>query len=257
MSLERWQASFVAAVRDERHAKSFCDLLGPGSGISTTQGMAVYRGNYRGARSCALASLYPVCRRVLGEACFDALARDWVERTPSTNGDLNLAGEDFPGLLDGLITQRADFSVLPWLADLARLEWRVHRSYYQPDARDLDLGLLRRTADPGRLIPCLAPHIRLLQSDWPVLAIWEAHQDESEPDAMALDKGIFPLVVHRPRFRPEVEQVPPAMFGLLSACQDGWSLGRITRLPDYDERLLPELITRGWLCGFSDTARGD
>ena len=117
--LARWQSRLAAvlaqpAPRDD----ALGGLLRPAPGPTTAEGIGVYRGNLHGCRVSALRDVYPVCRRVLGNACFDALAQAYVTRVPSRHFDLNLEGRGFPQHLDVTVRENANFTALPWLAHL-------------------------------------------------------------------------------------------------------------------------------------------
>ncbi|WP_071651562.1 MNIO family bufferin maturase, partial [Duganella phyllosphaerae] len=92
--------------------------------------LTLYRGNLAATATKALAAAYPVIAALVGHAFFGALARAYVRAQPSQDGDLNRFGAQLGDFLD-------DFppaATLPYLADMARLEWAVHRAHYAADA---------------------------------------------------------------------------------------------------------------------------
>ena len=98
--------------------------------------MAVYRGNAFGNWSAALGGAYPVVRRIVGEQFFDAMARDYARAHPS--GAVTCMNMAHSSPYSSRHTRtRAD---LPYLADVARLEWLAHRAYYAADAAPFDLS---------------------------------------------------------------------------------------------------------------------
>jgi len=185
------------------------ELLGAGGAPR----MAIYRGNAFGNWHGALAGAYPVVRRIVGEAFFEAMARDHARACPSASGDLNEYGaalaryaETYPGTRD-----------LPYLPDVARLEWLVHRAYFAADAARFDLS---RPADVR-----LAPACGLMASHWPVASIWQAHQDGGRPELVDLSAGGELALVHRPDWRVEVTALRPGDFRFLEGLQAGEPLG--------------------------------
>ena len=69
---------------------------------------------------------------------------------------------------------------LPYLPDVARMEWLAHRAYYAADGTAFDPARLAGVP-PSRWIdlrPALAPACALLESDWPLARIWTVHQDD-------------------------------------------------------------------------------
>lgn len=245
--LATWQACFSDALEGRQGEPAFDSLLADGCAVTPAQGLEIYRNNSRGVRARALQEIYPVCRRVLGADCFGAVVAQWIRMTPSVDGDLNLEGGGIPEVLDALVAERPEYTALPWLPDLARLERSLHQAYYRPNAPLLDLTPLESVADPGRLYPRLTPSLDLLRSDWPVLRIWEDHQPGGEPGPVADISGPWHLVIHRPHFQPRAEAVSVDLFSLLEACLEGCDLESLNG----DPALVPELVSRGWLVGFS------
>ena len=75
----------------------------------------------------------------------------------------------------------------------------------------------------------LHPSLHLMQSDWPAISIWSAHQiDEPEARQATLGQlaqsGEYGFIV-RPEFEVNVELVQPAVWQLLTTFRDGASLG--------------------------------
>ena len=58
--------------------------------------LGIYRGNVVANAHKAIASAYPVVRKIVGEGFFEGLAREYLRPYPSTSGDLNAYGERLP-----------------------------------------------------------------------------------------------------------------------------------------------------------------
>lgn len=136
--------------------------------------LTLYRGNLAATAAKALAAAYPVIAALVGHAFFGALAHAYVRAQPSQDGDLNRFGAQLGDFLD-------DFppaATLPYLADMARLEWAVHRAHYAADAAPVTAQQL------GALAPAQLEAARLrlhhacvpVQSAWAVVSLWLAHQ---------------------------------------------------------------------------------
>ncbi len=136
--------------------------------------LAAYHRNVVGNRIAALRSTYPkLFERVGengGETAFARLARDFALSHDASSGDLNEYGEDFADWL----ARTAIVDSLPWLPDLARLEWDVQSAWYAADCAPLDLAALAAVPAElhGRLRFQLAPAFRARQSAWPLAALW-------------------------------------------------------------------------------------
>ena len=143
-------------------------------------GMAVYRGNVFGNWAQALASAYPIVRKIVGAEFFAGLAREYSREHPSSSGDLNEYGE----LLPEFVAAFPHTQDLPYLPDVARMEWLAHRAYYAADPSPFDLMKISNS-DPEALRPRLAPACALLASEWPLARIWTVHQDDASRTGQA------------------------------------------------------------------------
>jgi uncharacterized protein len=201
LSLPELQAQFGAA------------LLSAGG----SPGMRAYRGNVFGNWGKALAGAYPIVRKIVGAEFFEGLARQFALACPSTSGDLN----EFGGELARFVGTFPHTLDLPYLPDVARMEWLAHRAYYAADAAPFDF----KAALPGNPRFQLAPPCALLASRWPLGRIWQVHQDDyAGPVDVDLASRPDRIVVHRPRWRVEVRSVAPGDFRFLEAVQAGTML---------------------------------
>jgi len=136
-------------------------------------GLAAYRGNAGAVAERALASAFPTIAALVGEPSFGALARDFWRRHPPLRGDLAQWGATLPAF----IADNPQLAEEPYLADSARLDWLVHQAGLAADAPGAPPAVERLTGDDaGALRLVLAPGSVLLDSAWPVAAIWQAHQ---------------------------------------------------------------------------------
>ncbi len=169
MRLHDWEARLVGLLTAPGHADE----------ADAARGVAVYRNARLVILRNALAGAYPVCRALVGEDCFDALVQDTLLAQPSHSPNLHRYGDALPAV----IARSPLADSVPYLADVATLEWHVHWAHYAPDATpdvpDAET-LGRLTAlPPGQIRAGLAAGAWLVRSPWPVVSIWRAHQ----PDA--------------------------------------------------------------------------
>jgi hypothetical protein len=185
-------------------------------------GFAVYRGNVLANLAGALAAVYPVTRRVVGEEFFAHAARHYALRTPSASGDIHDYGESFGDLLREL-PGAAD---LPYLPDLARLEWMLHRVFHAADRSPLTLERVRAAleGDAGEPALCLNPACRVAAARYPVQRIWSAHQGDGEPPALEIEPRVTFLLAARRGDDSVIETLAAAEFALLHGLQRGEAL---------------------------------
>lgn len=125
----------------------------PGDGIGTR--LDIYRSGYLARLVEAIESDYPALRRILGEGAFGSLVGRYARACPPRSFDIGRAGDRLPVFLDQDPLTRD----LPFLPDLARLEWALRVAFVAPDATPLaweDLGAIdpEAVADTAfRLLP--------------------------------------------------------------------------------------------------------
>jgi hypothetical protein len=216
----------------------------------------VYRNNYRGNLHDALAGAYPVVAQLVGDAFFRQVTRQYIGLHPSRSGNLHRYGAEMAGFIAGFAPARE----LPYLADVAALEWACHCAYFADDAATPDLGKLAQVP-PGRypeLVLQLHPAVRLLHSRYPVAAIWHAHQPGAPEDFhIDLDSGPCNVLVVRLDDTVAVIELADADFAWLQAIHAGSPLGEATdaalaRHPDFGlQAALQLLVAQQALSGFS------
>lgn len=177
------QRLFAGALRSAQGEDAALPLL-TGEPIRNRALLGIHRGNAVAGANAALRLAYPVCLQITGEAYFDALVRRYWSQTPSTDGDLNRYGMNFAEFLDRFEPVRA----LPYLPDVARLEWSVHVATTAADATPLD-GDAFAALDPARLADVrlrMMPGFALHGSRWPIADIWLQHQPDA-PGTLDID----------------------------------------------------------------------
>lgn len=209
-------------------------------GSAGPPGLAVYRGNAFGNWAQALESAYPIVRKIVGEEFFAALAREYAREHPSASGDLN----EYGAQLGEFVAAFPHTQDLPYLPDVARMEWLAHRAYYAADAEPFSLEAV---SESSRL--ALTPPCALLASEWPLARIWTVHQGDYEGEiAVDLTAGPDRVLVHRPRWRAQVRALAPGDYRFLDRAWQGTALGEaleaaVAEDPGFD----PSLALAGWV----------
>lgn len=217
------QQTFGAAIASIDKAAESTQVF-RGRPETALERLAVYRGNVVGACTKALAGAYPIVAKIVGESFFEGLAREYLRRFPSASGDLN----EFGGSLAQFVAHFQHTQDLPYLSDVARMEWLAHRAYYARDAAAPDLTRLAATteAEYGALRFDLAPACALLASAWPLARIWEVHQDDYDGEfSVDLEAGPERILIYRPQFRVLVGTLSAGSYRFLERCGAGATVG--------------------------------
>lgn len=211
----------MRALRETQ--KEFATALLGGGAHRFDRRLQVYRNNVFVSLLQALADVYPVLVRLVGRDYFDQAARRFVREHPSRSGNLHAFGRELPGFLGGL----PEATSLPYLPDVAALEWAWHEAFHAGDAPALDAARLANLPQSavGRLRFRLHPAARLVASPYPVLAIWEANiEGAPEGGEISLDAGPDWLLVTRRNFERVIEGLTSGEYALLAALASGATL---------------------------------
>ena len=125
-------AAIMRALRETQ--EEFAAALLGGGAHRFDRRLQVYRNNVFVSLLQALADVYPVLVRLVGRDYFDQAARRFVREHPSRSGNLHDFGSELPGFL-GRLPEAAS---LPYLPDVAALEWAWHEAFHAGDAPALE-----------------------------------------------------------------------------------------------------------------------
>lgn len=247
--LRELQGQFLAAVFD-RDEQLLPQLRATGR-LSPQEQIAVYRGSVHGILCKALCEVYPVCLRLVGDEYFDALCLRYIAGHRPSHHNLEWFGGELPAFLDGF----EPIASIPYLPDVARLEWAWHRAFHAADEAGLDPAALAAVPpeQQPRLRFRLPAGAALITSPYPVDEIWQVNRpDWSGGDAVSLDGGGVQLMVWRRGLEMRIERIADDHWPLLSLISAGSSLAELaadTSVSGLD-RLLPEAFQQGWIAGF-------
>lgn len=190
--------------------------------------LAVHRNNVVSSLVDALAETFPVVRELVGPAFFQALAVRFVRQSPPRSPVLARHGQGFARFIAADAAARC----LPYLADVARLEWARVRAYHAADAPPLSDAMvalaLASGERTGELQLALHPSVATFDSPFAVVSLWAAHQGldgAAEPPApVDIDRPECALVL-RAHLDVLVLPASASAVAFVSALQGGCDLG--------------------------------
>ncbi len=214
-----------------------------------TRGLKTYQANGHMLAQRALSTAYPVLFQLLGEESFAALASDFWHRHPPQRGDLAQWGEGLSVFIQG----NAQLADVPYLGDVARVEWALHRCATSADlaVQSASFALLADN-DPDDLDLLLSPGCSVVRSPWPVASAVSAHLAApvaGQPDLSEVNRKLRSgsadvaaetALIWRYHFQPRVREALPGEADFVDALLAGQSLGEA--LPDCNS-----LDFGGWL----------
>lgn len=215
--------------------------------------LAIYRANVAANAVNALSIAYPVLKQVVGAEFFAGLARAYLRGHPSTHGDLGEFGDAFAAFVQDFEPAQA----LPYLPDLARLEWAVHLADRAADAPEWDPAALGDVPAERQAALRFAwsPGTALLHAGCPVVRIWTLHQPGQGGDFQVDWTVRECALVARDGYRVTVSAIDAAAAAFIAASLAGAPLGEaaqagLDRDPAFDlGALLANLISRGLVRG--------
>lgn len=196
--------------------------LRAGAQAHLERAVMAYRAHGRALAPRALAAAFPVLAQLLDEENFGALARAFWLAQPPALGDIAQWGA---GLAE-FVRHAPQLFDEPYLADVAQVEWALHRLAFAPDATpDPASFSLLTTQDPATLTLLLSPGALCMTSPWPVVSIINAHLGGTPPLAEAArllrEHTGETALLWREGLRARVRQAAPGEAAFVAALQDG------------------------------------
>ena len=257
MNLKHHQQIFSASFDpfdDFKYLADASHLVNEPTDMRAVDRLLVYRHSITAAQQRVLAMVYPVCKQILGDDCFDTLARDYAWHACSNSSDLNSYGENFPLFMLAQIKHNDNLKELPYLADLIRLEWCWHQSLYAADDPVFDLQALQQHLINGNsdLILQTSHALALIESPWPLMELWQLHQNE-EQQAINIEEQTQYLAVSRHNETTCLAQLEPEVYQFLRYAQQGMTLeaiaDKLERKAAKTFAKLTQMIQYGWITG--------
>ncbi len=218
-----------ALLRPEAAAPA--DIARPAAGR-----FAIHRNNVVHTLVDALRASFPAVERLVGAEFFAALARAYLDAEPPRSPLLFRYGGGFGDFLERF----PPAARLPYLGDVARLEWLWLQAYHAADAPPLAIEALAALPEDALAeAPIgLHPSLGLLASRFPVAALWAASTDRAAPEAVDMARAER-VAVLRPALAVEVHVLAPATHAVLAALAAGRPLGAAAgdaalQHPDFD-----------------------
>lgn len=238
-SLAEFQRRFARALRDPGLPAPLPPERPGNSGYSRR--FDIYRNNMTVSLVDALKSTFPAVHRLVGEEYFVAAAKAYVTEHPPRSPVLLLYGRSFGEFLDRFPSA----SGVPYLGDVARLEWTRMNALHAADAASVEIGDLSRVPEEVLESTVLTPHpsVGVVASRWPVVSLWQASIDPDGDVEVNMQRAEQALVV-RPALNVEVHRLPLGGAVFVDALLAGSPLGEAAQQAAevVDELDLPSLL---------------
>lgn len=182
----------------------------------------VYRNNVALSLINVLADTFPVVEQLVGADFFKTMAREFTLVHLPASPVMMHYGAEFPAFIENY----KPASSLGFLSHVAALEWARNIAFHGPDASPVSIATLASFSEsqiPGLLFT-LHPTVSLQKSVYPMVSIWQAHQQTDEqgrPDLSTLPKAGEAALIIRPDLDVLVRPIAEPVFCFMKNLQQG------------------------------------
>lgn len=166
-----------------------------GDSISAAARLRIHRHHVQQSLAVALAATFPTVQVLVGADFFGTMASAFIAGDLPIQPVLAEYGRAFPDFVAGY----AQAQGLPYLADMARLDWALNVAFHSSDGPRLaaaDLAGIASERVLGLTLD-LAPGSALIQSAFPIDRIWRASLPGADGSQVDLAEGAVSLLVGR------------------------------------------------------------
>lgn len=221
LSFPQWQAEFAQSLLSDLH-NTIEQSLQHDSLNAKQQRFAIYQNNVFYSLSNALASLYPVIKKLVGDDFFTGTATYYLRENPPQQAAMVHFGQDFSTFLSHF-EHTASMTYLP---HVAQLELARHKAYHACDAPPLSIEFIATIA-PEALAEArftLHPSLHFVQSAHPIFDIWQANQEDNNSDETINLNEPQQVLVVRPLYDVYMYNVDLSTYQFINCLSHGHTL---------------------------------
>ncbi|SBS69057.1 DNA-binding domain-containing protein [Vibrio splendidus] len=227
-SLANVQSEFANALRYQNNGEH-CDIVS--DHFTGEQRIQIYRNNFVISLSEVLAATYPLTEMLVGEECFQQMARQHVLSYPSTSGDVSSYGEHFEQTIQAF---PAVIEAAPYLGEVALYEWQKDSLVRCVSESHVDQRPLSRLADvpqeqQGALVFHFKDSITLVNSSYTIIALEQAIYQQ-QLDGLDIKQPEFGVLIRAENSQVESHRLTQESHQLLTELQSGQTLSAIDPL---------------------------
>ena len=182
--------------------------------------LRIYRNNTFASLTEALMTGFPATVNLVDPHFFRYAADAFIRAHPPREPRLAAYGAHFPAFLSRFPAAAG----LPWLADVARLEWMMGAAGQAPEAAPVASDILIRPSGEPVAGLVLQPSLRFVVSRWPVDGLWEANRRGPAAEGFELARRQTRLQLRRRGEDVAMAALAPAAFSFRRALASGRTL---------------------------------
>ncbi|MCH7600861.1 MAG: putative DNA-binding domain-containing protein [Myxococcales bacterium] len=224
-SLAELQSAITARILENDDPSLLDEWVLVPRGADPSLRFAIHREGYPARISSSLAEAFPAVANILGDGSLAKLTDRFIDSGLPAEQNLNRIGRELPVFLASDPLTRN----VPFLPDLAALEWAIFECFHSETGRDFDpatVGTLS-LADWARTRIAFRPGTAVVTSAWPIRKLWMTRDlDRSEIDVDLSDRPEQALV-YRVGFTVETQPLDLLEAHTLERLLDGVHLGEV------------------------------
>jgi hypothetical protein len=214
LSLQQAMAGFVLTGEDKGAALGGSIRA---DGLPALGRMQIYRNNFLESLCASLMDIFPVATVFVGKEFMAQALKVFVQAAPPEAAVLHLYGRGFFDFL----RQFEPAQSVPYVADLAALEWATHELMLVDDAvTPPPLEACLQAAAVGALR--LAETVRVIESRFPIFDLWLAGTGQIPPEEVDMDKGGEVILVALRDGQVLYEPLEGPLAALAGVLCNGW-----------------------------------
>ena len=255
MQLDQIQKDFLEGIFGGDKTAATGHVKGDDT-LTAEQRFGIYKGSVHGILVKTLELTYPVCKELVGEKFFTNMCKVFIDKYPPTTSFFSEYGDLFPSFLSTF----EHVKDLPYITDLASLEWARNTVWHETNNETIDYELLSTLAaeQQATLTFKLSSTLRLIQSKFRIDDICFSHQENSEIELENINLNEpVKLFVWKDKDTIKIslmsaDEEANSFWEFLQAISEGTTLGNLAE--QFGENL-PELLEQGfqggWIQSFS------
>jgi len=178
MNLAQFQAEFYRYLEGGELTFGLKQAVSAKNDAEIVERLSIYRNNVYASLSESLADTFRTVKQLVGDSFFSTMAKRFLQEHLPEHANLDEFGKQFPQFIHHYEPAQR----LPYLADVAQLEWLQHSAYYASDAKPLAPGDFAELENEVFINSTLKMHpsVSLLHSQYAVFSIWDFHEQKRQ-----------------------------------------------------------------------------
>ncbi len=195
------------------------------TGVDVPTRLGVYTGGYPARLREALLEAFPAVAKIVGDGSLASMVERYRPHVPTGWCNLNFVGRALP---DFLLSDRLA-EELPFLPDLARLEWCVVECFHARVGEPFDLATAAswELDDWASARIAFQPGVALVSSPWPIHELRAARKRERSEIDVELVGRPQSVWVYRQGFEVVTELLDEVEAGIAQGLLEGRTLGDV------------------------------